>query len=153
MAEVSVITEELRGLLGVEWGPQVYEIEKGMIRKLAEAIDDPNPLWQDEAHAKKTRYGSIIAPPTFVTSLRLDELYGQVKMAKCPLTRLLNGGNEIEYYQPIKVGDTISVTGKLVDLRERTGKREKMLFMVLELTYKNQRDEVAAIGRNTLIKH
>ena len=153
MAEVSAITEELRGLLGVEWGPQVYEIEKGMIKKLAEAIDDPNPLWRDEAYAKKTRYGGIVAPPTFACSLRLDELYRQVRAAKCPLTRSLNGGNEIEYFQPIKVGDTISVTGKLADLREQMGSRGKMLFIILEVTYKNPRAEVAAIGRTTIIRY
>lgn len=141
MAEASVITDEMRSLLNVEFGPEVYEIEKGMFKKFAQAIDDPNPLWQK------------VAPPTFVTALRLDELTEKVWTVKCPLTRFLNAGNELEYYQPIKVGDVISVTGKLVDLREREGRMGKMVFMTLELTYKNQKGEIVVKGRNTLIRY
>lgn len=141
MAEASVITDELRSLLNVEIGPQVYEIEKGMLKKFAEAIGDFNPLWQK------------VAPPTIATALRLDELTEKVWTAKCPLTRFLNAGNELEYYQPVKVGDVISVTGKLADLREREGKMGKMLFMTLELTYKNQKGEMVIKGRNTIIRY
>ncbi len=141
MAETSVITEEMRNLLNVEFGPEVYEIEKGMLKKFVQAIDDPNPLWQK------------VAPPTFVAALRLDELTQKIWTVKCPLSRFLNGGNEIEYYQPIKVGDVISVTGKLVDLREREGRLGKMVFMTVELTYKNQQGEIVAKGRNTLIRY
>ena len=46
MSEEPIISDELQSLLNVEFGPEVYEIEKGMVRKFAEAIDDPNPLWQ-----------------------------------------------------------------------------------------------------------
>lgn len=141
MAEASAITDEIRNLLNVEFGPEVYEIEKGMVKKFAEAIDDPNPLWQK------------VAPPTFPTALRLEELTQKVWTVKCPLPRFLNGGSELEYYKPIKVGDVISVTGKLSDVREREGKTGKMLFMTLELTYKNQNGEVVAKGRNTLIRY
>jgi len=141
LAEASAITDELRSLLNVEFGPEVYEIEKGMLKKFADAIDDPNPLWQK------------VAPPTFATALRLDELTQKVWTAKCPLTRFLNAGNELEYYQPIKVGDVISVTGKLADIREREGKMGKMLFMTLELTYKNQKGEIVIKGRNTIIRY
>lgn len=141
MAEASVITDELRSLLNVEVGPQVYEIEKGMLKKFAEAIGDPNPLWQK------------VAPPTIATALRLDELTEKVWTAKCSLTRFLNAGSELEYYQPVKVGDVISVTGKLADLREREGKMGKMLFMTLELTYKNQKGEIVIKGRNTIIRY
>ena len=141
MSEEPVITDELKSLLNVEFGPEVYDIEKGMVRKFAEAIEDPNPLWQK------------IAPPTFPTALIHEELYQKVMSAKCPLSRRLNGGSELEYEQPIKIGDVISVTGKLTSLRERTGRIGKMLFMVVELTYKNQMGEVVARGRNTHIKY
>ena len=62
MADESVISEELKSLLNVEFGPEVYEIEKGMLRKFAEAIDDPNPRWLKEA------------PPTFPAALVPKEL-------------------------------------------------------------------------------
>jgi hypothetical protein len=49
LAGESVISEELQSLLNVELGPEVYEVEKGMLRKFAEAIDDPDPRWLEEA--------------------------------------------------------------------------------------------------------
>lgn len=149
----SVITEEMRSMLGVEVGPQVYEIEKGMIRKFVEAVDDPNLLWQDEAYAKKARYGSIVCPPTFLMAMELTEQVTWVKSVKCPLKGLLNGGNEFEYYQPIRPGDIILVTGKLVDLQEKEGKAGKIVIMITEQTYTNQRGEVVAKGRNTFIRN
>ena len=151
--EGSVITEEMRSKLGVEVGPKVYEIEKGMVKKFAEAIDDPNPLWQDEAYARKARYGSIVCPPTFLMAAPLTEQILWAMSVKCPLKGFLNGGNEFEYYQPIKPGDIISVTGKLVDLQEKTGKAGKIVIMVMESTYTNQRGEVVAKGRDIFIRN
>ena len=141
MSEAPIISDEFKSLLDVELGPEVYEIERGMVKKFAQAIDDPNPAWQK------------IAPPTFPAALILEELRHKVFAAESPLTRVLNGGNELEYYQKISISDVISVTGKITSLRERAGKMGRMLFLTVELTYKNQRGEVAARGRNTLIRY
>lgn len=141
MNEEPVISDELESLLNVEFGPEVYEIEKGMVRKFAEAIDDPNPLWRN------------MAPPTFPAALVPAELFHKMTKAKCPLNRFLNGGNELEYAQPIKVADVISVKARLSNLRQREGKEGRMLFMVMEITYENQRGEVVARGRNTYIRY
>ena len=149
----SVITEEMRSMLGIEVGPQVYEIEKGMIKKFVEAIDDPNPLWQDEEYAKKAGYGGIVCPPTFLMALQLTEQILWAKTVKCPLKGFLNGGNEFEYYQPVKLGDIISVTGKLADLQEKEGKAGKLVIIITEQTYTNQRGEVVAKSWNTFIRN
>jgi len=57
MNEETGLVEKFRELVGVESEPQVWEVEKGHIRRHAEAVGDPNPLWRDEAYARKTRYG------------------------------------------------------------------------------------------------
>lgn len=141
MSEEPVISDELEGLLNVEFGPEVYEIEKGMVGKFAEAIGDPNPLWRQ------------VTPPTFPATLVPTELLHKMTAAKCPLTRFLNGSNELEYYQPIKVGDTISVTARLDKLRKMEGKEGTTLFMIMDVVYTNQNGEVVAKGRNTYIRY
>ena len=141
MAEESVITKEMEGLLNVEFGPEVYEVEKGMVKKFAEAIDDPNPAWQEEA------------PPTFPAALIPTELLHILFNAECSLTRLLNGSSELEYLQPIRVGDVISVTAKLTRMRQVNGKDGPSLFLFTEVTYTNQDGEVAARGKNTYIRY
>ena len=141
MSEEPIISDELESLLNVDFGPEVYEIEKGMIRRFAEAIDDPNPLWQG------------VAPPTFPAALVPNELLHKMLTAKCPLNRFLNGANELEYYQAIKLGDVISVSGRLTNLRKHEGKEGKTLFMIVEIDYRNQKGEMVARGRNTYIRY
>jgi hypothetical protein len=141
LTDDSVISEELQNLVNVDFGPEVYEIEKGMVKKFAEAIDDPNPAWQE------------VAPPTFPAALVPTGLLHKLFNADIPLKRLLNGASELEYLQPIKVGDVISVTGRLTRLRQVEGKEGPTLFMFTEVTYTNQRGEVAVKGKNTYIKY
>jgi acyl dehydratase len=42
---------------------------KDAIRHFCDGIGDPNPLFRDEEYAKKTRYGSIVAPPSWLYSV------------------------------------------------------------------------------------
>ena len=140
MAE-SVITAELNSLLNVDFPPEVYEIEKGMLRRFAEAIDDPDPRWLEEA------------PPTFAAALVPKTLLHKLFNADIPLKRLLNGSSELEYLKPIRAGDVISVTAKLTRLRQVAGAQGPTLFMFTEVTYTNQRGEVVIKGKNTYIKY
>ncbi|MBN1176040.1 MAG: MaoC family dehydratase N-terminal domain-containing protein [Dehalococcoidales bacterium] len=141
MNEEPVISQELESLLNVDYGPDVYEIEKGMVRKFVEAIDDTNPRWKEEA------------PPTFAAALVPSSLLHRLFNAKSRLIRLLNGTSELEYLKPIKPGDVISVMARLTRLRQVEGKTGTSLFMFTEVTYTNQRDEVVIKGKNTYIKY
>ncbi len=141
MADETVISEELQGLVNVPFGPEVYKIEEGMVKKFVEAIDDPNPRWQEET------------PPTFPAALVPRELVHRLFNARSSLKRLLNGASELEYLQPIKIGDDISVTGTLTRLRQVAGAAGPTLFMFTEMTYTNQRGEVVVKGKNTYIKY
>ena len=143
---VSAVVDFDRSALGVESAPVSYEVEKGAIRQFAEAIGDEEAIYYDEQAAKTAGFKTIVAPPTFLCIFRAQELpdlkitFGRVR---------LNGGNEYEYYRPIYAGDTITVTAKYADVSERTGRTGKMVFVITELTFKNQQGEVVAKGRNT----
>ena len=143
--------EKLRDEIGVEWEPRIYEIEKGMIRRFAQAIDDQNPLWQDEEYASKSQYDGIIAPPTFILTIGFEQI--QQKMTTLmPGVGRLHGGTELEYYQPVKPGDTITASGKISDLRERQGSElGKMVLVTFDINYKNQRQESVAKCRQLTI--
>jgi hypothetical protein len=141
MAEEPVITKELEGLVNVEFGPDVYEIERGMVRKFVEAIDDPNPAWQE------------VTPPTFPAALVPTGLLHVVFNVECPLKRVLNGSSELEYLKPIRIGDVISVTAKVTRLRQMGGKEGTTLFIFTEANYTNQDGEVVVKGKNTYIRY
>lgn len=154
MTQDVFITDEMRKLVGVESEPSAYEIEKEAIRRWAEAIGDPNPLYHDEAYAKKCGYRSIIAPPCFMGTYAYPVKAG--KLTERPVgktTRGLNGGNEYEFFKPIQANDTITVTRKIAEIYERDGRLGRMLFIINESTFKNQMGEVVFKARSTGIRY
>jgi len=139
MVEGSSGIEGLRARIGVELPAGVYQVERGMVQRFIQAIGDPNPLWQ----------GMNCTPPTFIGTIGFDQI--QPMLASVPSGTLLHGSTELECYQPVRVGDTITVTAKIADIRERQGKMGKMTFLTLELTYKNQKQQLAARCRQLTI--
>ena len=124
------------------------EVERGAIIKFAQAIGDDSPLWNDEAAARKTRYGGLIAPPTFLRSV------GTVRPEfpfDLPFHRRLDGGSDWDYWEPVRPGDRITSVARITDLTERSGRLGLMLFMVTVITYHNQLGEVVATETSTLI--
>ncbi len=147
-----VVDEEARKQIGVAGEPRIYEIERGAIRRFAEAIGDQNPLFNDEHAARKTRFGGMIAPPTFCRSLGSPIPTISLK-GMGPEFRGLDGGSEWEYFQPIRPGDRITAQSKLVDLRESEGRLGPMVFIVTETSYSNQFGELCVTQRSTAIRY
>jgi acyl dehydratase len=150
MSEASVITQEMKDVIGVESDPVAYDIEKGAILKFAQAIEDSNPIFNDEAAARRTRYGGIIAPPTFLRSA----IPAPPKVPlRSPHSANLDGGSEWEYFEPVRPGDRITVTNKVANLYEREGRLGNMLFVVRETRYVNQFGTTVALQRTTSISY
>ena len=147
----SFLTEAMRRqAIGLESPPVYLEVEKGAIIKFAQAIGDANPLFSDEAAARKTRYGGLVAPPTFLRAL------GQARPElpfNLPLHRVLDGGSDWEYFQPVRPGDRITAVAAITDLRERSGRLGLMLISTIVTTYRNQFGEVVATQTNTTIRY
>jgi len=141
MAEIN------RDLLGV-WGPpSTMKIEVGKIREFAKAVKDDNPVYRDEARC--------VAPPTFLMTIAhwVGDLGATRSAVKLDYSRLLHGEQEFEYVQPIRPGDTLSFRSRTKDVFEKAGKRGgKMLFVIGETEFTNQRGEVVAYMRNTAIE-
>ncbi|RJP26915.1 MAG: MaoC family dehydratase [Candidatus Abyssobacteria bacterium SURF_5] len=126
------------------------EVEKGHIRRFAEAIGDENPLYRDEEYARRSRYGGIIAPPTFPTVFGFE---GEKVMEglQFDCARLLHGEQEYEYYQPIRPGDTMSYSTKIVNVDEKQGKSGPMDIVTTEMTGCNQKNERVFVARSTVV--
>ena len=143
------LTEAMRRqALGRESPPVRMEVEKGAIIKFAQAIGDDNPLFNDEAAARKSCLGGLIAPPTFLRIL------GQIRPEipfDLPFHRVLDGGSDWEYFQPVRPGDRITAVAAITDLRERTGRLGLMVISTIVTTYSNQFDEVVATQTNATI--
>ena len=146
----SVITQEMRDSVGVQSEPVTQEIEKGEIIRFARAIGDPNPLFTDEAAARKSRYGGLIAPPTFLRSVLANPPSTDLNI---PYSVGLDGGSEWEYFEPVRPGDRITHTVRLAEVFERDGRMGNMLFVVREGRYVNQFGTLVATERATGIHY
>ena len=149
MSQESAIPQEMREAVGVDSEPRTHEVEKGAIIRFAEAIGNQNPLYRDEGAARKSRYGGIIAPPTFLRSLEA----GRPKVRlDIPYPDMLDGGSDWEYFgPPVRPGDRITVTNRIVELYEKNGRLGRMLFKVVETSYVDQAGVLVARQRGTTI--
>lgn len=152
MSGDSLITRQMREQVGKEinFGPP-FEVEKGAIRSLAEAMNFLNPLYLDEKYAVSRGHSSVVAPPGFASyDLPLGAPMGVLQFP-FEIASGLHGSDEWEYFGHIHAGDVLTPRGKIVDLIEKAGKMGQMLFVVSEVTFTNQRGEVVAIYRPTEI--
>ena len=151
-----VITDEIRQLIGKDLvKPATLKIERGMVERFAQAIGDSNPLWQDENYAKKTRYGSTVVPPTFLTFTAFwpDEIQYRLAKLNTPLKRIMAGSVEYDYFIEVKPGDVVTAAARLCETCVRQGKEGKLLFITVEITYVNQKGEVTVKERNTVVRY
>ncbi|MFZ0889166.1 MAG: MaoC family dehydratase N-terminal domain-containing protein [Candidatus Binataceae bacterium] len=148
--EDKIVTDEARKMIGRESEPHTVEIERGAIRRFAEAIGDPNPIFNNEKQARLTRFGGMVAPPTFCRSLGGGFFNVPLNMQTL---RGLDGGSEWEYFEPIRAGDRIAVVSRLAELRESQGRLGPMVFIVTETRYTNQFDQLCVIQRSTTIRY
>jgi acyl dehydratase len=158
MTEGSKITDDIKTLIGVWSEPVVLEVERGAIARYADAIDDPNLLYRDEEYAKNTRHGGIVTPPGFfgwpVGGGNIEAGMARVigAVAEGGMLRILDGGIELNFYVPVRAGDTLVTYGKLADAREKETKSQgTMLFLIIEQKYLNQNGALVAVARQTLI--
>ena len=109
--------------------PVANLIERGAVRKFAEAIGDPNPLYVDETAAKGSRYGALIAPPTFPRTLE----YGQIRDMGWPDAGMIHGEHHVSYTtRPLLVGEELLCYTKLEDYYEKESRGGLLGFIVME---------------------
>lgn len=146
----SVVTDEMRNHIGLESAPVTYEISRWDIARFACAIGDDNPLYTDEVAARRSGFGTPIAPPTFLRSLLPGP---SPKEFPEPFAHILDGGSRYKFFEPVRVGDRITVTRSLKDLFVKSGRLGEMLFKVRETRYVNQLGQLVATQETTTITY
>jgi acyl dehydratase len=107
-----------RSAAGREAKAAVNEVERGAIRRFAEAIGETNPIYFEEAAARAAGYRSVVAPPTFPTTLRAASDLREGLMLS-PGKHLLQAEQSFEYARPIVAGDRLVVRTKIADVAQR----------------------------------
>jgi len=156
-----MIPEEARQFIGRAEPPIIRHVEKGAIRRYADAVGNDNPLYSDEEYARKSRYGSVIAPPGFFgwptkrpcSCTGLADIVGELQaaLARGGFPRILDGGISYDFFLPIRAGDVVIANHKVTGLSEKEGKSGSMIICNFETTYVNQSGDVVAKAYQTFI--
>lgn len=164
--EESAITPEALAMIGNEVVDDLGEVAMRDIRRYAVATGDRNPLYFDESSATASAYGGLIAPPamlsavmwtgdgTYEEDLRTDGI-SRIERQRIPLrvTRAMGGGQELEFFEPVRPGDHITRTSRIAEIYQRQSKLGTLVFTVSEQTYRNQDGILLMTCRSTSISH
>jgi acyl dehydratase len=138
-----------RSLIGRESEPVLHEVEKGAIRRFADAIGDPNPLYQDEAMARASGFAGLVAPPTFPAVLAMNEKFRH--SLDLGTRSILQSEQVIEYGRAVVAGDRVTMKSRVAEVAERPSASGPMDVLVLEEEGRDDQGELLFRCRETLI--
>ncbi|MCC6433412.1 MAG: MaoC family dehydratase N-terminal domain-containing protein [Acidimicrobiales bacterium] len=155
-----------------------FPVEASHILMFARAVGDPNPIYADEAYAKGTEVGGIIAPPTFAqSSAQFDPDYflrprigepwfgsgkeptgiKKEKKEEGESSGSAAGGLHAEqhftYHRHLRPGDVLPGTVLPGETWEKEGKRSgKLVFSETITEYRDQNGELVITARGVGVR-
>ncbi|HJX14068.1 MAG TPA: MaoC family dehydratase, partial [Dehalococcoidales bacterium] len=116
------------------------EATRMAILKFTEGIGDPNPLWRDAGYAKKTRYGGIVAPPSFIWACFAQVQFGWRGLGG------FHSGCDVEFIRPVYLGDKITPDCVFTSFEGPKESRFAAETVIdhFDNNYRNQRGELVA---------
>jgi acyl dehydratase len=168
-AGYGVLTEEgierLRRKIGIYVKPPTlphnYEVTWDNVRRFAHGYGDSNPLWCDPDYARTTRWGGLIAPPTFLWTMGEPIIPNHTPEERAivkgdPLAGLgaYQAVMEYEWWRPLEINDRLRMQRVTlgVSVREKSEFSGRAVHETRGFVFRNQRDELHAIQRGTWVR-
>lgn len=116
---------------------------KDAIRKFCDGIGDPNPLWRDEEYAGSSRYGSLVAPPSWLASV-----FPTWVLQGLPGVHAFQTSTDWEFLEPVLLNDRIVPESTFLDFRiTKSEFAGKSILERQEARYFNQDGNLVARAR------
>ena len=142
-----------------------------MIRHWVDALDDHNPIYLDEAKARASRFGGLVAPPAMLqtwtmgrpqlegiaerggAASEMDPNSPFVALAKAGLSGTLATNSELEFLRYLRPGDRLHSTSALesISARKTTGLGSGY-FVTWMTSYFAEQDELVGRQRFRIFK-
>lgn len=123
-------------LVGRESDVVLFEVERGAIRKFADAVQDQTPAC----------VRGDVAPPTFPTTFRMT-----IPGLTFDLARVLHGAQEYRYERPLRAGDRVRCRTRVADTYQRKGRLGEMTFLILVMDGTDESGSPVFTGTTTAI--
>lgn len=137
--------------IGHQFSPFTTTVEKGRLRFFAKAIGENDPIYSNENAAIAAGHPNIIAPPTFVFSLKLDgdDPLPILGLLNLDISKILHGSQSFEYFSPLYAGDTVAINTKIANIFDK--KNGALEFIEMESSYKRDDQVLIAKTIDTLV--
>lgn len=138
-----------KALIGRRSEPVVNEVEKGAVRRFAQALGLQDEVHYDERAAEAAGLRGLLAPLTFPVTFKSSiDLREALSLGQ---RGLLHADQSFEYFRPICAGDRIEVVAVIADVTERSGATGPMDVVVVEDEGRDEEGNLVYRARKTLI--
>jgi acyl dehydratase len=156
---MALLTAEIEALIGKESDEIAAcdAVERGAVRRFAQASLDADPIYYDAVAAAGSRYRAPVAPPLFPMTMFRDDfgspdvlaeraadpdfdgIVGATVQGLPPIPAkglaLLNGGTEVEFFAYARHGSRVIAKSRYESIYEKAGKAGPMLFVIIATDY------------------
>src|SRR5262245_31116854 len=135
-----------KDMIGRELSTGSATIDGAHVAAFASALRDPNPAYQGpDASTAPLTY-----PIAFMAQAMAGGMNSFLELGLDFMT-LVHGEQEVECLRPLRIGETLTLTGRVGDVYEKTGSSGTLDFVVLETEAKDADGKPVFFSRNTLI--
>jgi len=114
-------------MIGRELSTGSATVDAAHVAAFARALRDPNPAYQGP--------NATTAPLTYPIAFMTQALAGGSSAFEelgLNFMTLIHGEQEFEYVRPVRLGERLTLTGRVSDIYEKTGSSGTLDFVVLE---------------------
>ena len=174
---MGLLTPDIQKLVGATSAVEVAcdPVERGAVRRYAQAYMDDDPIFYAEETTRGSRYGGPVAPPLYPMNMfrrppgtpdpfaarardpDFDGIVGSTAQGLPPLplppgTGLLNAGTEVELYRYARHGETVTAKSSYDSITEKQSSKGPMLLVVIATEYRNQAGDLLLRVKKTQIR-
>ena len=137
----------------------VDQADASSIGHFAFGYGDDNPLWHDEGYAGRTRWRGIIAPPTYLIAVGVNEAPPLDPETKALFKGLFSGlgkyyaGVDFEWWRPVVAGDVLHVERSTSDVEVKTSafSGSRSVIETYQSLYVDRLGECVAVRRERYV--
>ncbi|MFC8045321.1 MaoC family dehydratase N-terminal domain-containing protein [Nocardia sp. NPDC057353] len=142
-----------KAILDVVPEPLELTVEHGRLRQFAVAIGETDPIYRDRAAARAAGHPDVLAPPTFLFGLELEnsDVFGDLARHGVELGRVLHGEQTFRYHAAVHAGDVLRFQSRYVSAYSKAGGALDFLVRRTEVT--RDGNPVAELESVTVIRN
>lgn len=134
--------EELRSRVGSKFRIDPFHtlVCSDTVRHFVDGVGDVNPLYRDPEYAAKTRYGKVVAPPSWLYSVFPTWVPQGLQGVHA-----FHSGNDWTFYKPLLEGDTITPELTFTHFDDKKSQfAGRIIIVYYDDNFFNQRGELVA---------